>query len=66
MEVGFNIRDDKVKGLTMQLTPIESLIVRKALIEFAYDSSKNEIDRATAQRMYNIFTEAIVRSRSWQ
>jgi len=58
MEVHFDIQDDKVKGLDIRLTPIESLTLHSALLQFTNNLVNNEVDRITAMRMCDDYIEA--------
>ena len=59
MIVNFDIQDNYVKGLDIRLTPIEGLTLHSALLQFAYELSNNEVDRATAFRMQEDFHNAM-------
>ena len=63
MKVHFDIQDKFVKGLDIRLTPIEGLTLHSALLQFANELSNNEVDRATALQMCDVYIEAMERSR---
>lgn len=61
MKVHFDIQGDKIKGLDIRFTPIEGLILHRALLQFAHELSNNEVDRITAMRMCDDFDDSVKR-----
>lgn len=56
MTVNLNSTDNKVKSITLNLSPIEFMIFHEAISVYA-EERENEIDREDAKRMLNAIEE---------
>ena len=53
MNINLNVEDGNVKGVSMDLTAIEFMVLRHTLNLQAVNSELNEADRQVAERMYS-------------
>ena len=53
MNINLNVEDGNVKGVNMDLTAIEFMVLRHTLNLQAVNSELNEADRQVAERMYS-------------
>lgn len=53
MNITLNVEDENVKGVNMDLTAIEFMVLRHTLNLQAVNTELNEADRQVAERMYS-------------
>lgn len=53
MNITLNVEDGNVKGVNMDLTAIEFMVLRHTLNLQAVNTELNEADRQVAERMYS-------------